>query len=79
MTDNMRLLDAFAAAGLLDPQDQQMLQQTYLSYRAETHRRALQNQNIMLDASRAEALGFNQMRSDVTRLWQQWLDHQPGK
>ena len=79
VTDNMRLLDAFAAAGLLDPQDQQILQQTYLSYRAETHRRALQNQNITLDASDAAELGFDQMRSDVTRLWQQWLDHQPGK
>ena len=75
VTDNMRLLDAFAAAGLLDPQDQHTLQQTYLSYRAETHRRALQNQNITLDSSEATTLGFDQMRSDVTRLWQQWLDN----
>ena len=75
VTDNMRLLDAFAAADLLDPKDQHTLQQTYLSYRAETHRRALQNQNITLDSSEADTLGFRQMRNDVTRLWQQWLDN----
>lgn len=75
VTDNMRLLDAFAAAGLLDPQDQQTLQQTYLSYRAETHRRALQNQRVTLDKNDAQRLGFDQTRRDVTRLWQQWLDN----
>ncbi len=74
VTDNMRLLDAFEAAGLMDPQDRQTLQETYLSYRAETHRRALQKQDLLLDAETLTRLGFNARRNDVTRLWKLWLE-----
>ena len=74
VTDNMRLLDAFEAAGLMDPQDRQTLQETYLSYRAETHRRALQKQDLLLDAETLTRLGFDARRNDVTRLWKLWLE-----
>lgn len=74
VTDNMRLLDAFAACGLMDSQDCQILQETYLSYRAETHRRALQKQDLLLDADTQSRLGFNARRNDVTRLWKLWLE-----
>ena len=74
VTDNMRLLDAFAACGLMDPQDCQTLQETYLSYRAETHRRALQKQDLLLDSESLSRLGFDARREDVTRLWKLWLE-----
>jgi len=74
VTDNMRLLDAFDTAGLMDPQDCQTLQETYLSYRAETHRRALQKQKLLLDSDTLSKLGFNARRNDVTRLWKLWLE-----
>ncbi|MBE0483632.1 MAG: bifunctional [glutamate--ammonia ligase]-adenylyl-L-tyrosine phosphorylase/[glutamate--ammonia-ligase] adenylyltransferase [Bacterioplanes sp.] len=74
VTDNMRLLDTFATVGLMDPQDRQTLQEIYLSYRAETHRRALQNLKLLLDATTQSRLGFDARRNDVTRLWKLWLN-----
>jgi len=74
VTDNMRLLDAFAATGLMNPQDCQTLQETYLTYRAETHRRALQQQSLLLDSASLDRLGFKARRDDVTRLWKLWLE-----
>ena len=76
-TDNMRILDAFATAGLMDSKDCQMLQDTYLSYRAETHRRALQKQSLLLSLDETSALGFDVRRKNVTRLWQLWLEPDP--
>ena len=73
-TDNMRILDAFAMAGLMAPQDCQTLQETYLSYRAETHRRALQQQSLLLDGDQLSQSGFHARRNDVTRLWKLWLE-----
>ncbi|MBS54345.1 MAG: bifunctional [glutamate--ammonia ligase]-adenylyl-L-tyrosine phosphorylase/[glutamate--ammonia-ligase] adenylyltransferase [Oceanospirillaceae bacterium] len=74
VTDNMRLLDAFAACGLMDSKDCQTLQDTYLTYRAETHRRALQKQSLLLDADTLSRLKFSTRRLDVTRLWKLWLE-----
>lgn len=74
VTDNMRLLDAFDATGLMDSQDRITLQETYLSYRAETHRRALQKQSLLLDSETLTRLGFTARRNDVTRLWKLWLE-----
>ena len=74
VTDNMRLLDALTKAGLMAPKDCQTLQETYLSYRAETHRRALQKQSLLLESDSVSALGFDARRHDVTRLWKLWLE-----
>ena len=70
----MRLLDALTKAGLMAPKDCQTLQETYLSYRAETHRRALQKQSLLLESDSVSALGFDARRNDVTRLWKLWLE-----
>lgn len=74
VTDNMRLLDTFEAVGLMDPKDRQTLQEIYLSYRAETHRRALQKQNLILDIETLQQLGFDKRRDEVIRLWKIWLE-----
>ncbi|MFK4753663.1 bifunctional [glutamate--ammonia ligase]-adenylyl-L-tyrosine phosphorylase/[glutamate--ammonia-ligase] adenylyltransferase [Oceanobacter antarcticus] len=75
VTDNMRLLDSFETVGLLDSQDRQTLQETYLTYRAETHRRALQNTNLILDQTQSHQLGFDVRREGVTRLWKLWIEN----
>ena len=74
VTDNMRLLDGFEAVGLLSSDDRQLLQDTYLAYRAETHRRALQNQKLLLEEEETRELGFDTCRAEVSRLWNQWLE-----
>ncbi|MGB1091298.1 MAG: bifunctional [glutamate--ammonia ligase]-adenylyl-L-tyrosine phosphorylase/[glutamate--ammonia-ligase] adenylyltransferase, partial [Oceanobacter sp.] len=73
VTDNVRLLKALSAAGLLDPKDRQTLQDSYLSYRAETHRRALQHRSITLEPHESRAHGFDIRRYRVMRLWDKWL------
>ena len=73
VTDNMRLLDAFEKVGLLDTEARKTLQEIYLAYRAETHRRALQNQNLVLDQTTVERLRFDQRRQQVMALWDKWL------
>lgn len=74
VTDNMRLLDKFEDVGLMATEVRQTLQSIYLSYRAETHRRALQKQNLMMDINTLEKLGFDKQRDEVIRLWKIWLE-----
>ena len=74
VTDNMRLLDAFASMELLADEDRTLLQDTYLAYRAEGHRRALQNQDVVLTEDESRQLGFEERRTAVSRLWQAWLE-----
>lgn len=73
VTDNVRLLDALAQAGFISSQDSQTLQETYLAYRAETHRQALQKQSLLLDADSVKSLGFDQRRAAVTKLWNELI------
>lgn len=73
VTDNMRLLDAIAQAGLMSSQDCQALQDTYLAYRAETHRRALQKENLLLNQQELVQLSFDSQRNKVTQLWNEML------
>lgn len=74
VTDNMRLLDKFEAVGLMNTNMRQTLQDIYLAYRAETHRRALQKQNLILDMETLQKLGFDKQRDEVIRLWKLWLE-----
>lgn len=76
VTDNVRLLDALAQAGFISSQDCQTLQEIYLAYRAETHRRALQKQSLLLDSDTVQALGFDQHRAAVTKLWNKLIIEQ---
>ncbi len=73
-TDNMRQLDAIANAGLINPKDCQMLQDTYLTYRGETHRRALQETSLLMDNSQVQQLGFHTKQAQVINLWHRLLD-----
>jgi glutamate-ammonia-ligase adenylyltransferase len=73
-TDNMRILDGFAETGLMAQADVETLQSAYLQYRAESHRRALQNEKLVLDTAAQQALGVADKKADVVRLWEQWLE-----
>lgn len=75
-TGNVSLLDTVATLGLIAPQDAQTLQATYLTYRAETHRRALQQQDIKIETEQLGALGFDDACQKVSVLWQQTFNTQ---
>jgi len=71
-SDNMRILDAVAAAGLLPEDAVRRLQDAYLALRAEWHRSVLD----LPDDSRAAALRDSH-RHCVAELWQQAF-REPG-
>jgi glutamate-ammonia-ligase adenylyltransferase len=73
VTDNMRLLDAFVHCGLMSSQDCQTLQETYLAYRVETHKRALQKQDLLMTQNELVELGFDIKINNVISLWSSWL------
>lgn len=73
VTDNMRLLDAFVQCGLMSSQDCQTLQETYLAYRVETHKRALQKQDLLMTQEELVQLGFDIKINNVVSLWTSWL------
>lgn len=73
-TDNMRILDSFAASGLMSQTDVEQLQTTYLNYRAESHRRALQKEKLVLNSEARQQLDIDRQKAEVVRLWQQWLE-----
>lgn len=73
VTDNMRLLDAFVQCGLMSSQDCQTLQETYLAYRVETHKRALQKQDLLMTQDELDQLGFDIKINNVISLWTSWL------
>ncbi len=73
VTDNMRLLDAFVHCGLMSSQDCQTLQETYLAYRVETHKRALQKQDLLMTQHELTQLGFDIKINSVISLWTSWL------
>ena len=65
-TDNVRLLEGFAAQQQMSPEDAQQLSDIYRRYRAETHRLALQEQSAVVDAQL-----FADERAAVRQVWQQ--------
>ena len=73
VTDNMRLLDAFVHCGLMSSKDCQTLQETYLAYRVETHKRALQKQDLLMTQQELVQLGFDIKINNVVSLWAFWL------
>jgi glutamate-ammonia-ligase adenylyltransferase len=66
-SDNVRQLEAIAAAGLLPDEDARMLREAYLAFRTCAHRQALAK-----SGSRVEAHRFANERSQVRRIWQ-WV------
>ncbi|WP_419812563.1 bifunctional [glutamate--ammonia ligase]-adenylyl-L-tyrosine phosphorylase/[glutamate--ammonia-ligase] adenylyltransferase [Bacterioplanoides sp.] len=73
-TDNMRILDGFSETGLMDKKDAEKLQQIYLNYRAESHRRALQKEKLVLDVEAQQQLNIAEQKAEVVRLWGDWLE-----
>jgi glutamate-ammonia-ligase adenylyltransferase len=68
-TDNIRLLEGFAAAGLMRREDAQLLSDAYRAFRAQVHRLTLQD----LPAVVEEPL-FSDYRQGVQRLWRELME-----
>jgi len=67
-TDNVRLLQALAEAGIVDGVTAYRLRQAYLIFRAVVHRLNLQERSPLVDCHR-----FEHLRDLVRRFWQQTL------
>ncbi|WP_024851505.1 bifunctional [glutamate--ammonia ligase]-adenylyl-L-tyrosine phosphorylase/[glutamate--ammonia-ligase] adenylyltransferase [Hydrogenovibrio kuenenii] len=63
-SDNIRLLDAVKAAGILDDADVQLLEDIYREYRKTYHRLALQNVKAIVSVTE-----FHFERENVRRIW----------
>lgn len=67
-TDNMRILDALAATGVLPEAQANSLQKAYLVYRQATHHAALEKAGTSLPAE-----PWAEYRQQVTQIWQALL------
>lgn len=68
-TDNMRILDALGAAGLMPDEDVLQLQQAYKAYRQQVHRMKLQELPARITDTRLAV-----ERENVRRIWQGIFD-----
>ncbi len=68
-TDNIRLLDGFAHAGLMAAADSRLLADAYRAYRARLHRLTLQEESAVADARE-----FQEYREGVAALWRKLMD-----
>ena len=68
-TDNVRLLEGIAKAGLMPEQDTRFLTDAYRAYRTRVHVLALQEQEIVEDESELLA-----EREGVLRLWRELME-----
>ena len=68
-SDNVRILHDAAASGCLSDSDAEALIQAYLSERAASHRLALANQSLQVDAEE-----WQPIRTVVRALWQKLID-----
>jgi glutamate-ammonia-ligase adenylyltransferase len=67
-TDNIRLLESFASAGLLPEEDEAFLADAYRAFRAQVHIRALQERPAVLSKE-----SFRELRAGVIARWQRLL------
>ena len=68
-TDNIRLLEGLATAGLMPAAEVELLSDAYRAYRSHFHRRALQEEEGLVDDSL-----FLAQRTEVSRIWIQHLE-----
>lgn len=68
-SDNVRILEDAARLGTLSNAEAQALIQAYLSERAESHRLALANHNMQVQAT-----DWQDTREIVCKLWQKLID-----
>jgi len=67
-TDNIRLLQGFAQAGLMAEEDVRLMSDSYRSYRSFVHRMALQEEDAIVDAAQ-----FVAEREAIAAIWQKLL------
>lgn len=70
-TDNIRLLEGLASAGLMQKADAEILSEAYRTFRARLHKMALQEQSRLVDAEE-----YNELSSAVQRIWLEWLENE---
>jgi glutamate-ammonia-ligase adenylyltransferase len=68
-TDNIRLLEGFARAGLMPEEDSRFLMDAYRAYRARVHELALQEREIIEDETE-----FHTEREGVLCLWRRLME-----
>ncbi len=67
-TDNIRLLQALSAAGLMSQADVEVLSDAYRTFRARLHKMALQEQPGLVDAEE-----YRELSTAVQQIWLRWL------
>jgi glutamate-ammonia-ligase adenylyltransferase len=72
-TDNVRLLETLAAENIMDPEQSDALKQAYIAYRSLAHRRALQNQKLLLSPNELNQAGLTPHIDTVNTLWEQLM------
>jgi glutamate-ammonia-ligase adenylyltransferase len=73
-TDNVRILDTLASEKILDTKHTDALKLAYIAYRSLAHRRALQNQKLLLSDIEFEQAGLKTHIATVTGLWDQVMN-----
>jgi len=73
-TDNVRILDSLASENILDTKQSEALKQAYLAYRSLAHRRALQNQKLLLSLNELDQAGLKNHIDTVLGLWDQIMN-----
>ena len=70
-TDNLRLLEVLVRLELFTTDIGSSLHDAYFAYRAEIHRCALQESDMLVDRS-----AFSEHRNAVARVWRDTFEHQ---
>ena len=68
-TDNIRILEGFAAAGLMPRADTDVLSEAYQTFRNRIHRLKLQARPAVVAAEE-----YAELRGQVRRLWARWME-----
>ncbi len=76
-TDNVRLLETLAHHGLLADDESEALKKAYIAYRSTAHRRALQNQKLLLTPNELDQAGLQVHIDMVKTLWQKIMNSAP--
>jgi glutamate-ammonia-ligase adenylyltransferase len=67
-TDNIRLLEGFAAVGVMSDVDVQLLKDAYRAFRGRVHEMALQEQSAILGEEE-----FSDYRDGVSEIWRRFM------
>ena len=73
-TDNVRILDTLASENILDTKQSEALKEAYIAYRSLAHRRALQNQKLLLSPDELDQAGLTNHIDTVSKLWDQIIN-----